>query len=479
MASISHNNPNIIYLSNTIARFDGPAKHQADQLLRYRKSGYQFTRAYKLGAWDGWVRLLRSDGRFPAGLAPWVAQRLRQQGIKVAVEDQRPPVPEPIPALAELPSTIELRPHQVAAVAQAEEDERGIIYHPTAAGKTVVMGELARRIARPGLVLVHRKDLLYQAADRFVEQFALGKPRSQEVVGVIGDGLWHPRLLTVATFQTLHLRLKERDPNVIDWLRDDIYQVHVDECHHVPAQTYERVLAMLRSARWRFGYSATPWKEGDMETFFKVASWLGSTIHHVAPEVLTEAGRLVPADVFMIRLPGPPLSYPDWQSAIHFGIVNNGVRNQMIVDLAHHLDETRTGPTVILVERLAHGQALANMLGTDFVAGDAPTSVRQEAWDALRSRRRNLLVTSKIADEGLDIPPLTYLILAGGGKAQHLTVQRVGRGMRTAEGKDGLFVFDFLDTGKYLGKHADARKETYASQGAYSLTVCNFEEVCP
>jgi superfamily II DNA or RNA helicase len=69
--------------------------------------------------------------------------------------------------------------------------------------------------------------------------------------------------------------------------------------------------------------------------------------------------------------------------------------------------------------------------------------------------------------------------MAGGGKAPHLTVQRVGRGMRLSEGKERLFVFDFLDEGKYLKNHAGQRERTYNDQPAYTVATVNFEEVCP
>ena len=468
---------NTIHLTNTFAVFDGPARYAVSKLLSYRKKGYQFSRAYKRGNWDGWVHLMSNSGRFAAGLAPWVTKRLAQQGIEVAIDDLRPP---PLPQQVELTaltSHIEFRPHQLDALAAAEQSERGIIHHPTAAGKTVVMCEVARRVGRKGLVLVHRKDLMYQTADQFVKQ--LGLPRDQEVVGVIGDGLWHPAIITVATFQTLYLRLKE-GVGIDRWLREEIGQVHVDEAHHLPAESYELVMACLSSARWRYGYSATPYKEGDPETFFKVASWLGPTIHHVPAEELTEAGRLVPADVFMVRQPAPStIAYANYQDAVTFGLVENGVRNGMIVDLARRLEQSKTGPVVILVERLAHGETLARALKTDFVAGNAPTGYRSAAWEGLRNGRLNLLVTSRIADEGLDIPPLTYLIMAGGGQAPHLTIQRVGRGMRLSNEKERLFVFDFLDQGRYLDRHAKRRLRTYQEQPAYNVSEVYLEEVLP
>ena len=466
---------NTITLTNTYSKFTGPNIWQAREVLKYRQKGYIFTRAYKRGGWNGYVYLMNNSGKFAAGLSPWLTERLAQEGIEVERIDARPAPPPVETRLTSLQSNIKLREHQRAALAVAQLDERGVIWHPTGAGKTEVMIELARSIGRPGLVLVHRKDLMYQTMQRFQKTLGCG----EETIGIIGDGYWEPRIITVATFQTLYARVKERLPEVERWLREDIIQVHVDEAHHLPAKSYERVMAQLWSARWRLGYSATPDKEGDLETFFKVAGFLGPTVHRVTPDELAEQGYLVPVDVFMIEMPSSPVTYKNWPEAVQYGIIDNHVRNQRIIDLANRLVQTGSGPVVILVERLEHGKLLADRLSVGFMAGSASSEERQQAWDDLREGRRNIIVASVIADEGLDIPPLAYLILAGGGKAPHRTIQRIGRGMRTAEGKDRLYVFDFSDEGKYLAKHAKRRRQTYEEQPACTLAEVSFEEVCP
>lgn len=344
---------------------------------------------------------------------------------------------------------------------------RGVIHHPTGAGKTVVMGELIRRIGCRGLVLVHRKDLLHQTVRRFKEQL---DPR---MIGIIGDGIWEPNLITVATFQTLY-----RNPDKAIPLLKGIEQVHVDEVHHLPAKTLGEVMAQLVNAWWRFGYSATPFKHGDLETKFKVTAWIGPIIHRVTTEELVSVGGAVPTDVFLIKIGDEEtptyLNYPD---ALRLGIVENPRRNAYIKEIVNHLRHTKSGPIIILVERIKHGKLLSAALGCPFVAGDDSTKYRERMWQELREGTINVLIASRIADEGLDIPPLRMLILAGGGKAAHLSIQRVGRGLRTSEGKCRLVVFDFLDEGKYLGNHAKHRKKTYEYQAAYTTSVVSFEEI--
>lgn len=462
---------NIITTTNTWAKFEGAGIQQARKLLRYRKKGYVFTRAYKLGVWDGYIELMNRSGGFAAGLVPWLVEQLTKNGIAARVVDNRPPAPAKVLRLANTVNTLDkLRPHQEEATAAIIEAERGIVWQPTAAGKTEVMIELSRLIGRKALVLVHRKDLLYQTAAAF--KATLG---DRDIVGIIGDGQWSPNVVTIATFQSIYARLKERLPEVERWLREEIAQVHVDETHHLPAKSYERVMEELWSARWRVGYSATPYKEDNRETFLRVMSWLGPTAHRAEAKQLTEEGYLVPVDVFLIETDPPRRIYRSWEQAVDEGIIHNPSRHDMIVALAKKLSVS--GPVAVLVERLAHGEALAEALQVPFIAGASATAERQRAWDTMRTAKSPILVASTIADEGIDIPPLRYLILAGGGKAPHRTIQRVGRGMRTAEGKDRLYVFDFLDQGKYLSAHAKKRKATYHTQPAYQVAEVDFERL--
>ena len=187
----------------------------------------------------------------------------------------------------------------------------------------------------------------------------------------------------------------------------------------------------------------------------------------------------MPVDVFMVRLPEQKVRWGRYSTAVELGIINHETRNKYITELARRLDKSKSGAVAVLVDRLEHGKKLAATLGCLFLAGAQSGEQRQKAYNEIRAGKRNLIVVSKIADEGLDIPPLAYIIMAGGGKASHLTVQRVGRGMRVSKGKQNLFVFDFLDQGKWLEKHSQARWDTYADQPAYTVKKVNFSEVCP
>ncbi|KKL83533.1 hypothetical protein LCGC14_1973720, partial [marine sediment metagenome] len=233
---------NTITLGNVWAKFNGPNLTQARDILAYKQKGYNFIRAFKLGLWDGRTHLMKPGGQFPAGLSSYLIQELKRQGLEGTTVDQREK-PKPIPELLGLKTNIQLEPHQQQAVTSGLLNTIGITKHPTAAGKTVVMSELVRQIACTGLVLVHRKDLLHQTRREFAEMWNHSRSLiTPDYIGIIGDGHWDTRDITVATFQTLTRSLKEQPEETARFLAS-IKQVHVDEVHHLPAKTFADIMS--------------------------------------------------------------------------------------------------------------------------------------------------------------------------------------------------------------------------------------------
>jgi len=462
-----------INVGNVWATINGPLRAKVAQMLTYRKPGFQFTTPYKQGRWDGWIHVVNmSTGRFPAGLVPHVVAKLGAEGTRLPIADVRDTLDHDyLVDPSKITTNVELLPYQAEAIEKALKAERGVIHHPVGSGKTVVLIELVRRVGYKALVLVHRKDLLHQTYRRFKETW----PGANGIIGMCGDGRWAPHAVTVATFQTIYRKLHDYPKEVEPWLQE-IGQVHVDEVQHLPADTFGKVMARIPNARHRFGYSATPFKsEGDNEAYIRVVGWTGPVIHALPPKEGVEFGRLVPADIFLLPAGGPPPDDDNWPRAYASGITYNEVRNMTIVRLAHVLQ--KVGPTLILVERLAHGKILSEALRCPFLSGQDASDLRNKTWEAMRQDKLPCLVASRIADEGLDIPNIRHLFIAGGGKAGHLLIQRVGRGMRRIPGKDRLTVIDFMDAGKYVGRHSLARRRTYQKGEAYSVIQTTVEEI--
>lgn len=437
--------------------------------------------------WDGVIHMLKYNNgvpRFPAGLVPFVQECLAVQGAPVEIVDKRVES-QPSVIIYSAKPQVKLDPHQEQAVADALEAKRGVIWYPTGTGKTTIMGETIRRSRLRTLVLCGTKVLLEQLTKELSR--LTGAP-----VGKIGDGHWEDGMLVVATFQTLVKRLipdKNLNPKERKRLREEalaylgqFQQVIADEGHHIAAATFEECMKACTGADRRYCFSATPNKSGAdaRETMLRVQGWTGPVASHLTIAAGVETGRIVPTDMFVVHLNSPkpakgtaPINF---KGEVDEYVIHNERRNDVIARIARK--SRRRGPTVVIVERAEHGRILASLIGCDFVSGTTTKGDRELAWSNFKRGNINCLVVSKIADEGLDLPNIHFLILAAGGKAQHRQVQRIGRGMRASEGKTHLTAFDFDDDlGQHLPRHYRSRRRLYDGEAAYTVTDLSINEL--
>jgi DNA excision repair protein ERCC-3 len=367
---------------------------------------------------------------------------------------------------------VALRDYQETAVAAALEHERGVFHMATGTGKTEMMMAITAALGLRTLVLVNSRDLAVQTAKRFKERLPGVR------IGVFGAGSRQLGDVTIAMLQSLRswLRTDEQEARYV--LRSfDV--VHDDECHSLPAKTYMPVV-MSVPAYYRFGWSATPFKQGDDRARLQLIGATGPVIMELSPQEAVQRGVSVPAFVTMLQwnVATPLASWPEVMFDVadgHFphyaalyrsAIVRNDARNAAIVAAAEAL--ARDGrPTLVLVNMIEHGARLAQALGAPFVHGSSEVATRKDVLQRLRDGGEHIIIASVIFDQGVDVPELAGLVIAGGGRAQHVVVQRIGRGSRTAEGKDRLEVIDLWDThSRTMFRQARERARAYKSVGA-------------
>ena len=126
------------------------------------------------------------------------------------------------------------------------------------------------------------------------------------------------------------------------------------------------------------------------------------------------------------------------------------------------------GRTLILVDRIAHGDALHNLLpGSLWVQGKDNAETRKSVIKELQKAKENLIAiaTQQIFNTGINVHP-NNLINAAGGQADHMIIQRMGRGLRTADDKERLNYFDFVfDINDYLLDHSNKRIDILGKEG--------------
>jgi superfamily II DNA or RNA helicase len=214
------------------------------------------------------------------------------------------------------------------------------------------------------------------------------------------------------------------------------------------------------------GISATPFKFGgsDRTQKYAVKGYFGPIMKvKSAGEtgILTTAelqrrNILPPARCIFYPIREPQLPYAVYQDAVTLGIAENWHFHKIVTRLAASLQ----GRTLILVDRLAHGDYLESLIpGALWVRGKDDQDTREFVIDKLKKSKENTvaIATQGIFNAGIDVF-VHNLINAASGQADHQIVQRIGRGLRAAPDKDMLNYFDFVfEINDYLLSHSKKR----------------------
>lgn len=411
------------------------------------------------------------DGTFPSGMIATLEYMARSRLLPFEVG----PSPKP-PVIPDLAADLEwLRDYQRLAVdvgAGLQQSpvllvkkvdawvHRGVFKAPTGSGKTEIAAGLAKRLPCRWLFLVHRASLMDQAAERYEKRTGLP-------AGRVGDGRWEPQeRFTAATFQTIGRTMGEQRTRALLQSAEGLI---VDEAHVLPADSFYRV-AMACPAHFRFGLSATPAERDDRRSVLAVAA-LGPVIYEIKPETLIAAG-VIARPLIKLMPVHQESTKPTWQGVYGECVVRGAPRNRALVDMAQWAEK----PCLVFVKQVNHGQLLSKMLSragvkVNFVWGNVSVEARKEAIEKLVRGDHEVLICSVIFQEGVDIPELRSVVIGSGGRSIIAALQRIGRGMRIAPGKNTFEVWDCRDYGnKWLERHSNVRTQAYQSQG-YETTV--------
>jgi len=328
---------------------------------------------------------------------------------------------------------MDLRPYQIETVEAAMQHKKPLVVLPTGAGKTVVAAEIIRRAENKHvLFLAHRRELIHQACDKLAA-FDIK-------VGTIlaGEKLNHMRRVQIASVQTLWSRCFRRNNDL-----PPAGIVVIDEAHHVPARTYQKIVEQYPDAQI-FGLTATPCR--------KDGRGLGGTFDHLVegPQVeqLIADGHLVRTRVF-----AP--SAPDLKGVQTRGgdyVVKQLERRvdlpQLVGDIVthwHRLAERRK--TVCFATSVAHSihikdEFVESGVRAEHIDGKTPKDERDEILARLSRGDLELVTNCMVLTEGWDQPDVSCAIMARPTKSAGLYRQMMGRILRPAEGKTDALILD-------------------------------------
>lgn len=394
----------------------------------------------------------------PRGCREELEVLLHQHHVRLVVDDQRT-AGEPLDVSFEGVLT----PLQAEAAHALLAQDTGVFVGPPGVGKTVLGTYLAAHRKTNTLVLVHRRPLL----DQWVVQLAMFLGIEEREIGTLASG---KRKLTgrldVAMLQSL-VRGGAVDDQVAAY-----GQVIVDECHHVPAFSFERVLSEAR-ARYVVGLTATPQRRDGHHPILEMQ--LGPIRYAVEPTNQAIArpfvSRLVVRET-RFRLPADKADSPI--QTIYRELASDAGRNELILnDVIRAVAEGRS--PILLTERKDHLEFFAERL-RGFVRHlivlqggmtDKERRMRGEQLDAVPGdEERLVLATGRYIGEGFDDARLDTLFLALPISWKGTLVQYTGRLHRPHARKTEVRIYDYVDREvPMLLKMFDKRQRAYRAIG--------------
>ncbi len=344
----------------------------------------------------------------------------------------------------------------------------GIFVAPPGSGKTVVGAWLAAARNCSTLILVHRKPLL----DQWVAQLSRFLDLPPKEIGTIGSGKNKANgVLDVAMMQSLI-----RKDEVAD-LVANYGQIIVDECHHLPAFSFERVLGEVR-AKYVVGLTATPYRRDGHQPIIHLQCGPTRFSLNRKQQAIDEdfTRRLI------LRETGFSLSDTDSGitiQEIYARLTSDRQRNQLILgDIRQALAEGRS--PILLTERKDHLEYLAGELRDTVkhlvvLHGGMGVKQRRKVMEHLASipddEERLILATGRYIGEGFDDARLDTLFLALPFSWKGMLVQYAGRLHRLHPGKVEVQVYDYMDSSvPMLAKMHEKRMKGFKTMGYEQAT---------
>ena len=458
-----------------------------DPTARYRP-------AYKLGRWDGSVTLFGLGGAGYLNHLEPILAILDQKGIYIDdVEDYRKAHKLDFKLVTETywsdqgkvwpaghekaGQPIMLRDYQVEAINKFLEAPQSLQQIATGAGKTITTATLAQLCEPVGrtIVIVPNKSLVEQTEEDFVNV-------GLDVGVYYGDRKDLYKTHTICTWQSLNIldkKSKNQEHEVVTLAEflDGVSAVIVDEVHQAKADVLKNLLTRnLCNAPIRWGLTGTvPKEKFESESIF---ASIGPVVGGITASELQDKGVLSNCHVNIAQLVDIR-EFKNFQDEYKY-LVTNSDRLEYITQLVKTISES--GNTLVLVNRIDTGKFLQAHLSdafsllkeapdVAFISGEVKTKDRKNDYDDFKTSNSKIsIATYGVAAVGINIPRIFNLVLVEPGKSFVRVIQSIGRGIRRAEDKDFVNIWDITSTCKYSKKHLTERKKYY-KEANYPFTI--------
>tara|TARA_B110000037_G_scaffold19922_1_gene21331 strand:- start:492 stop:1943 length:1452 start_codon:yes stop_codon:yes gene_type:complete len=436
--------------------------------------------AYKLGRWDGCQSYFSVGGVTYINLLDKVLPIMMNEGYQIDVDDLRTKYEFSFPEVDETTfqhkvwpakhvmegQPIVLRDYQIEIVNKYLDTPHCLQEIATGAGKTLVTAALSERVEKYGrsIVIVPNKDLVRQTADDYAN---LGLD-----VGVyFGDKKQLGHTHTICTWQSLNsIRKRFRDGVAelsLQEFSEGVVCVIVDEVHQAKADVLKELLTKeFANIPLRWGLTGTIPKADHEKVSLQAC--LGEVTNKLSASTLQDMEVLSQCHVNVVQMKEFAV-YNNYQSELSY-LTTNAARMKYIGGLIDKI--SKSGNTLVLVDRIKAGELLCDYLPqANFVSGSMKTGDRKDHYDDINEGTNEIVVaTYGVASVGINIPRIFNLVLIEPGKSFVRVIQSIGRGIRKAEDKDNVQIWDITSTAKFSKKHLTERKKFY-KEANYPFTI--------
>jgi len=463
--------------------------------FEYEKPGAKYLPSVRLGRWNGKISYFSLGGSTYVNLLPEILPILDQAGYDIELEDLREYSttfnftefkedsfaahlwPDKHPMAGQ---PVMIRDYQLDIVNNFLKNPQALQEVATGAGKTIMTAALSYSVEAYGrsIVIVPNKDLVTQTERDYINV-------GLDVGVYFGDRKDYGKTHTICTWQSLGNMLKktkadEAEITIQDFL-EGVVCVIVDEVHMAKADVLKELLSsVMAHIPIRWGLTGTiPKSDFDYKA---IMVSLGPVIGRLSAKELQDKGVLAQCHVNIIQLQDK-VEFSNYQSELKY-LLEDDKRLTTICQLIEKIKET--GNTLILVDRVGAGKQIQTRLSeaftkerldyeVSFVSGETGLTERKEQYDEVATATNKVIVaTYGVAAVGINIPRIFNLVLMEPGKSFVRVIQSIGRGIRKAEDKDFVQIWDITSSCKFAKRHLTQRK-TFYKDAAYPFTIEKLE----
>ncbi|MDW0155553.1 MAG: DEAD/DEAH box helicase family protein [Nitrososphaeraceae archaeon] len=372
--------------------------------------------------------------------------------------------------LGQLPKIkVKLRDYQKEAIESWSQEKMGSIVLPTGAGKTIIGLKIIEMINSPTLIVVPTLDLIKQWTQILSQSFNIE-------IGNIGGGTENIQAITVSTYDSAYIKASS--------IGNKFLLIVFDEVHHLPAPSY-RLIAETYIAPFRLGLTATLEREDHLDADFPYL--IGKTTFRITANELAKNNYLANyvierKQTFMseeeyqkykenmtlyhtcLRKIGLKMnSYNSFKRLIMISSRNNLARRALVarnkaIDIALNsrskmdeirkiLSENKNIKTIIFTQHNKLVYDISNAFLIPFITYKSSKEEREDVLGGFKDGRYKAIVTSKVLDEGIDVPDAQLGILVSGTGSSREFVQRLGRLLRPKNDNQQARLIEIVSSG--------------------------------